>query len=190
MCAGIVRRDRVRTGPVNAAGLRAALAATCDLDGRDLSPPPLGGGGGRVYIARNTQPIPYADGAESYVGEVIANATDLATGSPELAREIRDWPSQYHLSGARANLLRPLALSGDLSVLEIGAGCGAITRYLGEACGTVLAIEGSLARARIAAQRCRNLDNVVVACGPFPDIAFAGEFDLVTLVGVVEYARV
>jgi precorrin-6B methylase 2 len=161
---------------VNAGELRAALAASCDFaDG--------------VFVARGRTDLAYADGGEAYVASVVANSTDIATGSPELARAIRDWASQYHLSSARANLLRPLGLSRDLCTLEIGAGCGAITRYLGETCGTVLALEGNLARARIAASRCRDLENVVVVCADFPGFAVPGAFDLVTLVGVLEYSR-
>lgn len=158
------------------AELRAALAASCDFsDG--------------VFVARSRADLPYADGGEAYVASVVARASDIGTGSPELARAIRDWPSQYHLSGARANLLRPLGLARDTAVLEIGAGCGAITRYLGETCGTVLALEGNLARARIAASRCRDLDNVVVVCADFPGFAAPSGFDLVTLIGVLEYSR-
>ena len=93
-------------------------------------------------------------------GQVRLDQT-LAQLESELAAAIRDWPSQYHLDAARANLLRPIAPASGATVLEIGAGCGAITRFLGETGATVLALEGSLARARIAASRCRDLDNVV-----------------------------
>lgn len=164
------------------AGLRAALAAAYDYDAEH-----------RVHVARGAKPFAYSDGAEAeaYVAGVVGGASDLATGSPELARAIRDWPSQYHLDAARANLLRPLgALPPGSSVLEIGAGCGAITRYLAESGATVLAIEGSLARARVAASRCRDLDNVVVLCDNFDAVAIAQRFDLVTLIGVLEYSRV
>jgi hypothetical protein len=67
----------------------------------------------------------------------------LSSTSTELAAGIIDWPSYYHLSHLPSNLLRPVSelLAGD--VLEVGAGCGALTRFLGEAARTVVALDGS-----------------------------------------------
>lgn len=146
----------------------------------------------RVHVARGAKAFAYSDGAEAeaYVAQAVRGASDIAIGSPELAAAIRDWPSQYHLDAARANLLRPIgAPAAGSTVLEIGAGCGAITRFLGESGATVLAVEGSLARARVAASRCRDLDNVVVLCDNFDAVEIAARFDLVTLIGVLEYSR-
>ena len=56
-------------------------------------------------------------------------------------------------------------IGGD--VLEIGAGCGAITRYLGECGGNILALEGTPRRAAIASARTRGLDNVTVLSEKF-----------------------
>jgi SAM-dependent methyltransferase len=130
------------------------------------------------------------DAAESYLLRVLAACRDLSVLSPELKARIVDWPSLYHLSSRRANLLRPFAewLAGR-SVLEIGAGAGAITRYLGEAGCDVLALEGSARRARMAALRCRDLTNVAVANAVSDDAARLGTFDAVLLIGVLEYAR-
>ena len=75
----------------------------------------------------------YRDGAEERVYGVIRDATDLSSMSDELAAQATSWAERYHLATSRANLLRPFALSNDAAVLEIGAGCGAITRYLGSA---------------------------------------------------------
>ena len=51
---------------------------------------------------------------------------------------------------SRANAVRALTLPTQSRVLEIGAGCGAITRYLGETFEQVDALEPMLARARVA----------------------------------------
>ncbi|MBT8114837.1 MAG: class I SAM-dependent methyltransferase [Arenicella sp.] len=134
----------------------------------------------------------YSDGAESEqrLHDILQQAQNLSSDSNELAAQIHDWPSEYHLSPTRANLLRPLNLSGVKRVLELGCGCGAITRYLAENGDVqVDAIEGSPVRAELAAMRCRGLNNVTIASGNFNDMAFPEDYyDLVLLVGVTEYA--
>lgn len=135
-------------------------------------------------------PFAYSDGAaaESRVAAAIAASADRRVGSEELAAQIRDWPSLYHLSPERQNLLRPVLHGLKGLVLEIGAGCGALTRQLGENGATVLAVEGSFERAATAAARCKGLPNVTVLCDNFADVALPFAFDAVTLIGVLEYA--
>ena len=114
--------------------------------------------------------IAYSDGdaIEERLGAVIARAADRTVLSTELAAQVTDWPSLYHLSGSRANVLRPFAgLLEGKDVLEIGAGCGALTRYLGECGARVLALEGTPRRAAIARSRTRELDNVTVVSDRF-----------------------
>ncbi len=130
------------------------------------------------------------DGSEQALLETLRNASDVSVFSPELAAACVDWPSRYHLSTERANLLRPFSryLTPQARVLEIGAGCGAVTRYLGETGASVLALEGSLRRASIARERTRELENVTVLAERFQDFAPVQRFDVVTLIGVLEYA--
>lgn len=145
-----------------------------------------------VWSKPDYQGIAYNDGdaIEQRVGEAIRLATDLSVLSPELRKECTDWPSLYHLGSSRANILRPFGaelLGAD--VLEIGAGCGAITRYLGESKARVLALEGTLRRAAIARSRTRDLDNVVVVAESFSAFSPDSKFDFITLIGVLEYAN-
>ena len=129
----------------------------------------------------------YRDGAEERVYDVIRDAADLSSMSDELAAQATSWAERYHLATARANLLRPFALPKDAVVLEIGAGCGAITRYLGEHCGWVDALEPVLSRARAARARVRDLDNVEVFVGSLGDLPADQDYDVVVVVGVLEY---
>jgi SAM-dependent methyltransferase len=86
--------------------------------------------------------------------------------------------------------MRPFeAIYKNARVLEIGAGCGAITRYLGESGAQVLALEGSPRRAAIARSRTRDLDNVTVLAEKFDQFNCTEKFDVVTLIGVLEYAN-
>ncbi len=132
--------------------------------------------------------VTYRDGSEGRMLDILSTATDCSSDSDELAREITDWPSRYHLSRQRANLIRPLQLGRELRVLEVGAGTGVLSRALGESGASVTALEGHLDRARAAAARCRDLENIEVVSGPLESFEDAEGFDLVCLVGVLEYA--
>ena len=136
--------------------------------------------------------INYSDGikVENYILKSIINAKDISDDSDELMRMVKDWPTYYHLGIGRSNILKSLDISHDANVLELGSGCGAITRYLGENFKSVDGIEGSPLRARIARERCRNLENVRIFCSNFRYIKFDPTYDIVTLIGVLEYAPI
>ncbi len=146
---------------------------------------------GAVWTRAGYAGIAYSDGdaVEERLGGIIAKASDLSVLSTELEGRVTDWPSLYHLSSTRANILRPFGelLEGS-EVLEIGAGCGALTRFLGECGARVLALEGSPRRAAIGRSRTRDLANVTVVADRFDQFDFPGQFDVITLVGVLEYA--
>ena len=146
--------------------------------------------GSRVRLHPEYQAFPYSDGqaVEERLLQVLTEATDLSTMSRELVTKITDWPSEYHLSPQRHNLLRHLDGLDGARVLEFGAGCGAVTRFLGESGAHVSAVEGSLIRARCARQRCRDLDNVEVYYSDFRNVEFEAEYDVATLIGVLEYS--
>jgi len=134
----------------------------------------------------------YSDGEdeESYVSNIIANAADTSSTSAELESHIHDWPSEYHLTAKRAHLLRALDLSSLENVLELGCGCGVISRYLAEQEMNVDAIEGSHRRAGIAHSRCRELDNINIINANFNHLKLPKQaYDAVFLIGVLEYAR-
>ena len=135
--------------------------------------------------------IAYSDGdeVEQRIAHIVKTATDLSVLSSELRNHCTDWPSRYHLSGVRANILRPFESNLHGDILEIGAGCGAITRYLGECGGNVLALEGSPRRAAIARSRTRDLSNVTVVADQFSQFQIDQKFDVITLIGVLEYAN-
>jgi len=134
----------------------------------------------------------YSDGdaVERRLLQLLQACGDRSVLSSELAGKISDWPTRYYFSAKRANLLRPMVDLLRGRVLEIGAGCGAITRYLGETAAEVVALEPSHRRAQVAAARCSGLDNVKVVVEQLERFHATGErFDAVTLIGVLEYAH-
>lgn len=145
----------------------------------------------RLYTHPKCPPIAYSDGSavEAKLLDIVKRVSDVSCGSPELKSEIKDWPSEYHFSIARQNLLRPFDLGKNKKVLELGCGCGAITRYIGEIGFDVTAIEGGKTRSEISAERCRDLKNVKVLCANYNDLDLTEEsFDYIFLIGVLEYA--
>ena len=133
---------------------------------------------------------PHSDGGtgcEDEILRILQRSKRLDASSHEMLAQATDWPQRYHLSPERANVLRPLQIPRDARVLEIGAACGAVTRYLGEAAVLVDALESRPARARCAAARTRDLPSVRVFCGDIDDLPAGACYDVIVVIGVLEY---
>lgn len=142
-----------------------------------------------IYISDANMLTDYSEGekAENYIYETLRDSSDNSVFSPILQSKIKDWSSEYHFSPYRSNILRPIEITPLMDVLEIGAGCGVITRYLGETGANILAVEGALNRAKCIKERCKDLNNVKVVCSNIDAITFDKKFDIVSLIGVFEY---
>jgi len=133
----------------------------------------------------------YSDGAEveERILSILASANDVSSYSIELRNSICDWPTLYHLSPNRSNLLRPFVNDLKGEILELGAGFGAITRFIAEQGGSILAVEGSARRAQGASLRCKDLNNVHFVVDTFDSFNLPYQFDVITIIGVLEYAQ-
>lgn len=142
------------------------------------------------YEKNDSSSINYSDGSETEnrLYEIVLNLNDKSVWSNELAQKITDWPTEYHFSRQRHCLLRPLNIQAGEDVLELGCGCGAMTRYLGEIGAIVDSVEGTSSRARIAGERCRELENVKIHVDNFLDFESEKKYDWVLFIGVLEYA--
>lgn len=129
----------------------------------------------------------WLDGSEVELLAQMRSGLPLGSMTTELFATAGSWPERYHLSPARANVIRALHLPAEANVLEVGAGCGAITRYLGETCALVDALEPTIARARVAAARTVDLPGVTVFCAEVSDLPATPAYDVVVVVGVLEY---
>ena len=138
------------------------------------------------YHPKSQDDFGYKDSgdAQNKIYRIIKNSKDKGVFSAELINQADDWPTYYHLTPLRANILRPFIkqISAGRS-LELGAGCGAITRFLGELGGKVVAVEGSADRARIIGNRCAELKNVTVIADLIQNFEPDEKFDVVTLIG-------
>ena len=98
------------------------------------------------------------------------------------------WPILYHLSHFRGNILEWYPFNNEANLLEIGAGCGAITGTLAKKVREVTCVELSKKRSLINAHRNKEFENIEILVGDFNKIQFDKKFDYITLIGVLEYA--
>ncbi len=142
-----------------------------------------------IYTHPDNLTTDYTDGGEEYILESLKKVKDLSSYSQEFKQYIKDWPSRYHFSNKRINFLEAIQeiFPKSANVLEIGSGCGAITRWLGEHFNSVDALEGNTQRALITRYRTKDLDNVKVYCGNLLNSGFDKKYDLIILIGSLEY---
>lgn len=127
----------------------------------------------------------YSDGdIENELFEIVDKHTDFT----DILLYDSRWPVLYHLSCVRRNLLDWFEFDCKSKLLEIGAGCGALTGLFCERVHKVVAVELSKRRAEIVARRHRDKNNLDIYVGNLTDINFESKFDYITLIGVLEYA--
>lgn len=129
----------------------------------------------------------YSDGDENenLLLEIVKNNSDYT----EIVANTSSWPVLYHLSETRGNIIEWLPITKDDNVLEIGAGCGAITTFLAQKAGKVTCVELSKRRALINAYKNKDFDNIEIFVGKFEDIIIKQKYDYIMLIGVLEYAK-
>jgi 2-polyprenyl-3-methyl-5-hydroxy-6-metoxy-1,4-benzoquinol methylase len=106
----------------------------------------------------------------------------------EYSGDFSNWPLLYHLTRQRENIVLPMEISKEDTILEIGAGMGAITGAFARRAKSVDCIELSRKRSLINAERHKGLDNIEIHVGNFQDIRIEKKYDIVMLIGVLEYA--
>lgn len=129
----------------------------------------------------------YSDGdVEDLLLAAVKNGSDLQ----EVIKQNPSWPVFYHLSDMRGNVLNWIPFQKTDEVLEIGAGCGAVTGVLLARCKEVVCVELSKKRSLINAYRHKDARNLEIITGNFSDVrdGLNRKFDYITLIGVYEYA--
>ncbi len=139
----------------------------------------------RLNLEFYNDAILYSDGdIEEELLKIVRTTEDY---DAVLLRETR-WPILYHLHKDRENILAWYPFTGEEETLEIGAGCGALTGLLAKNCKSVLCNDISLRRSKINAYKNSDYDNIEILVGSFSDIKLDKKFDIITLIGVLEYA--
>lgn len=130
----------------------------------------------------------YSDGD---VEEELLKIAMQGISFEEIIQNNCKWPILYHFSPARENIVEWLPIGRNESVLEIGAGCGAVLGILASKAEKLTCIELSKRRSRINAYRHKTLENMEIRVGNFIDVYknVDEKYDYVTLIGVLEYAE-
>lgn len=127
----------------------------------------------------------YEDGIEDDLLELVKSGLSWK----EMLAIKESWPFLYHLHPDRENILKWYPFSGDERVLEIGSGCGALTGLLARSCKDVVCNDISLKRSQINAYRNKDYKNINIYVSNFMDLPKDSEYDLITLIGVLEYSQ-
>ena len=138
----------------------------------------------------------YYPGKDLYSdGEIEDEMLDIAKNVPvseynRVIAERKSWAILYHFSNVRENIVQSMPITKEDSVLEIGAGCGAITGVLARMAKNVDAVELSMKRSLINAYRHQEADNITIKVGNFQEVEqhLEKKYDVITLIGVFEYA--
>ena len=145
----------------------------------------------------NRLDLRYYKGQDLYSdGEIEDHLLELVKTYPgeaynEVIAKESSWPVLYHLSNIRENVLNWYPFRETDEVLEIGSGCGAVTGAFAGKVKSVTCVDLSKKRSLINAYKNRNHPNIRILVGNFEDVEpeGLGQYDVITLIGVLEYAR-
>ncbi len=140
------------------------------------------------YIRKDCRDAPvYCDGKQER--KLYENfEEDRNYGNSKIDMKFSSWVEEYHLSPVRENLLKWFPFNPEGSILEVGAGCGALTGVLSDKLKKVTALEYSKQRAEIIAMRHSQRSNIKIVVGGLQDFVTKQKFDYVSVIGVLEYA--
>ena len=132
----------------------------------------------------------YSDGPVEDEMLNLVKSTDFKQRRREMLANNPSWAMYYHFTPLRGNLVNWKTFRPGSRILEIGAGCGAITEALLETVDgstTVDALELTEKRALINAYRNKKYSNLEVIVGNLEDFD-KKNYDYVICVGVLEYS--
>lgn len=134
--------------------------------------------------------IKYSDGdsVESEILNLVRAAEHRSSSDRIAAERYGEWAVRYHLSPQRANLVRHFDFRG-LDVLELGAGMGAVSRFIAEEAKTLTCVEGTENRMAVLRERLKDLTNWTGIVANIQDVELEAKFDVVCVIGVMEYSE-
>lgn len=143
-----------------------------------------------IHINMDGKQLNYSDGGEEErkLMQIASSGIDLSTFSEDLSGTMSSWPTEYHFSKKRHLVVRQFGIKAGDKVLELGAGCGSVTRYLAEIGAEVTSVEGTAARAAVNGKRCKDFPNVKIYVDNITQFETDEKFDWILMIGVLEYS--
>ncbi|MBI2595558.1 class I SAM-dependent methyltransferase [Candidatus Daviesbacteria bacterium] len=106
----------------------------------------------------------------------------------ELLNNNPSWPILYHLSPQRQHLLGWYPFKSNATLLEVGAGCGALTGLFCKKVKMVYANELVEKRSKVIKKRYSDIKNLSVINGSMYKLILPKKVDYIVAVGILEYA--
>lgn len=132
----------------------------------------------------------YTDGPVEAEMLSLVTSDDFSEKRDKILANYPTWAMYYHFTPTRGNIINWKDFKPGSRILEIGAGCGAITEAILQSVDSsvkVDAIELSETRAMINAHRNKNYSNLEIIVGNIEDLDVSN-YDYVICIGVLEYA--
>lgn len=131
----------------------------------------------------------YEDDSEKFLSEFFNKPQSQKQSEIlRLLETTNSWPIQYQLSEQRQHLLDWFTFDKSKSLIDIGAGCGALTGLFADRVKHVTCLELTLSRAEVISRRWADKNNVEIWNASFDDAIGKDKFDYVNVTGVLEYA--
>lgn len=136
-------------------------------------------------IGRQYHSITESDYEVKVIRDIIAHYPEEKYD--EIIKDCDSWWVFFHLSSLRKSIVGWYPFQKESTLLEVGAGFGALTSILCDRCGNVTAVESSPLKAEGLYLRCRQKDNLnVVLCQYDKLPKEIGKFDYILLDGTLD----
>jgi cyclopropane fatty-acyl-phospholipid synthase-like methyltransferase len=131
----------------------------------------------------------YADSAEDFLLEFFDKPqSQKETEILQILSNNPEWSLRYSLAPIREFILDWYNFENDSVVLEVGAGCGAVTGMYSRKVSKVIANELTVKRAEIIRRRYADLSNIEVHQCNLNDLKLEDLVDYISVIGVLEYS--
>jgi SAM-dependent methyltransferase len=142
----------------------------------------------KIRLLSKKEDPPYSDREAEDILLELFSGDNPERKRKDILNDHPSWALYYHLTPRRANLIRWYEFKDRSSVLEVGAGPGAITEELVKRNVNVTSLELTKKRALINAYRNRSARNLEIVVGNLSEYKTTKRFDYVICIGVLEYA--
>lgn len=143
-----------------------------------------------MQLASQDNRTVYSDGQETELRMLKIAQENPEELAEKYIADSYDYTTNNTFSSVRRNLLNWYSFREHASVLEIGAGMGALTGLLCDQCEQVTAVEMNELRAEVIRARYPSRKNLKVLVGNIEELDLQDKFDYVVFVGVLEYAAI